>query len=188
MHVFVPVWRPDTSSARRLFGFSDALSDEDVVKAVEQVRHQRAGTTRMPPWLQALAGYAWLGANSDTARWVADTDESVVLRQLAKDLDDEEDTPIVVFDAADQLVKQLKMRLLVRQMPANLARNWGSRFRDGAAWQPIALASEHESADAILTLATGHELYNPWQQEPQAPAQACAQALALRELYKKDWI
>ncbi len=175
-------------SARRLFGFSDALSDEDVIKAVEQVRHQRAGTTRMPPWLQALAGYAWLDVSSDAARWVSDTDEARVLQQLAGDMGAEVDTPVVVFDDARQLVKQLKLRLLVQQMAASLARNWDARFRDGTAWQPATLASEHEAAEAILALATGHQLYNPWQQEAQASAQACAQALALRDLYKKDWI
>ncbi len=188
MHAFIPVWRADVSSARRLYGFSDKLSDEDVIKAVEQVRHQRAGTTRMSPWLLALSGYAWASTELARAQWVEDADERVVLRQLISDLQSNPASAVAVFAAAEDGVRQLRLRLLLQGMDASAAAGWATRFRDGSAWQPAALASEAESAAAILALATGRELYDPWQREPMNAEQACEQALALCELHRKDWI
>ncbi len=187
MQFLVPFWRPDPRSARRLYGFSDGLSDTDVVKAVEQVRHQRAGTTSMPPWLNALGGFALLEGQEEVARWVADADEKALLIKLAAALNAAGE-PVIVFAQAADLVKKLQLRFVVQQLSAEHVAGWAERFRDGAAWQPDALCREPEAADAILALASGRALYNPWQQESPTPEHLCTQALALRDLFEKDWI
>ncbi len=188
MQFLVPLWRPDPVSARRLYGFSDGLSDADVIKAVEQVRHQRAGTTRMPPWLDALAAYAVLDVAAPKAQWVTHADERVLLQQLADTLNAVAEEPVIVFAQAAELVKKLKLRFLVQQLPAAATEGWTARFGDGAAWQSRELAQEPEAADAILALATGYDLYQPWQQESPTPEHICSQAIALRDLFEKDWI
>lgn len=187
MHAFVPVWRVDTDSARTLYKFSDALDDDDVIKAVEQVRHQRAGTTQMPPWLQALAGYAWLPSGESQAQWVEHADEVCVLKQLLEHWQADASS-VAVFENADELSRQLRLRLLVKGFDGKQAQSGLARLCDGSAWQPHALSAEKESAAAVLTLATGRSVFAPWQTLSLTSTQACEQALALAELHEKDWI
>lgn len=189
MLVLVPIWRMDVASARRLFGFSDTLTDGEVIKAVEQVRFQQRNHTEMPPWLQALAGFASVAEYDDSAVCFEDADEKSVLQHLITLIDASPDVPIVVFARAGDLVKQLRLRTVIHGLASAFSLDWASRFRDGGAWQPPALCGEPDAEAAILSLSTqgGEHVFQPWADDVQQADDACARALAIRELYQRGW-
>lgn len=190
MHILVPIWRMDTASARRLYGFSEALSDDEVTKAIEQVRFQQRGSTVMPPWLQAFAGFACVGEYDDAPQFFEDGDEKALLMKLVERLDTDPEGPIIVFRDGAETAKQLRMRMLLHGLSSSFSQSWPARFTDGEAWQTRAFVGEPEAAAAVLSLATesGSELFEPWEQTDMQAEQACAQALAIRELVLRGWI
>lgn len=184
----VPVWRTDTASARRLYGFSEDLSAADIHKAVEQVRFQRQGQAQAPVWLQALAGFAWAQAQPVGVHWVAQDKERDVLLALVQAFDQEPESSVLVFGGADQLLQRLRLRLLIQGLAPQMATNWDARLRDGGHWQPAALAQEPDAAAAVLTLATEQTCYDPWRTTGPDEQQACQQAQALCELWQRGWL
>lgn len=184
----VPVWRTDTGSARRLYGFSEDLDDADIHKAVEQVRFQRQGEAQAPVWLKALSGFAWAQAQPENLRWVEHAQEREVLLALVAALDAHPDSTVLVFADAAGFLQRLRLRLLVQGLAANLFTNVEARLRDGSAWQPPGVAPEPEAAAAILSLATEQHCYDPWQSSGPGQQQACQQARALCELWQRGWL
>lgn len=194
MLALVCYWRPDTASARRLYGFSDALEDGDVVKAVEQVRHQRRGRTDMPPWLRALDGFALADAVQYDTCTVQDAAERAVLEALVDKLNARPDAPIACYADGADLIRQLRLRMLVCGMPGEWSADWESRVVDGSSWQPRALADEPEAFRALLALADEAVPFDPWVapaagwQAPVPCAQWTAQAEALLQWHRRGWL
>nr|MBV6631278.1 hypothetical protein [Oceanococcus sp. HetDA_MAG_MS8] len=188
VYALVPVWRTDTAAARRLYGFSDDLSADDIHKAVEQVRFQRQGQARAPLWLQALAGFAWAQAQPAQVHWQEQDEEREVLLALVKAIDTQPEATILVFSQAADLAQRLRLRLLLQGLAPQFANSWDSRLRDGQAWQPEGLSLESDAAAAVLSLATTQNCYDPWQTSGPSPQQACQQAQALCELWQRGWL
>ena len=184
MHALLPRWRPDAESARRLYGLSEALPAADVIKAVEQVLHQRTGSTQMPPWLLALDGFAWARRADEPAQWFSAASERELLLQLVQQMDQAQS--VAVFAQAAELARRLRLRCLIQGLAPAFSARWAEQLRDGEHWQPAGV--DTAAADQVLSLCGQHPCFEPWLEGPPSSDQLCAQAQALSALYEQGWM
>lgn len=120
---------PDAEAGRRLYQFKD-LSDEDVVRALEQLQYQKTGKTFLPHYLHRIVVISLLLVNNEEIKlWSLSGDEKEIVRRFFAGIDKQQPN-LVSWNGGRFDLPVLHYRALLHQIAAPTYWELGDKDRD----------------------------------------------------------